>query len=202
MTDEEYVSHDWEDLKGIIARNDLGALKRKPSDLARYLAWSSETKRQFGSIMNFICQVRLQWHLPGNPSAIADSGAVLPFKNPIPFADPSDYKILHNDWPYGMAPGITHLVVWSRTPIPVKEDGDGDMTDESRSLIEGFIQRTFVNRLAKEPEIFQDPQEHVLWFKNWTALQSVRALDHAHILVRDVPNEIIYEWTGESPPKN
>ena len=37
----------------------------------------------------------------------------------------------------------------------------------------------------------------VLWCKNWTALQSVRTLEHIHVLVKDVPDEIIVEWTGD-----
>ncbi|KAJ5662795.1 hypothetical protein N7462_011721 [Penicillium macrosclerotiorum] len=254
MTDEEFVAHDWDDLKAIIgtssptrlqffpplnhprpqfclffspslihaARNDLGALKRRPSDLRRYLTWTANTKAQYGSIMNFICQQRLKWHFPNaDPNAAtngttastlttsisngassaaiqAPSGPLVTFKNPRPFADPEDYRILRNDWPYGLSPGISHLVVWLRTPIPVKS-AEGHLTDESRALIESFVQRTFVARLAKDTQgRFPDPESHVLWFKNWVGLQSVRALEHVHILVRDVPDEILTEWSGES----
>ncbi|KAF4162738.1 hypothetical protein CNMCM6936_001714 [Aspergillus lentulus] len=243
MTDEQFVPHDWDNLKDIIvmgttphrvplplmhplhfqyrinqhkreylmmarlsphtARNDLGALKRKPSDLFRYLSWSRDTKAQYGSITNFICKRRLGWHLPepagtsdSSGTAVADSEPVFPYNNPIPFADPSDYKILRNDWPYGLAPGIAHLCVWLRTPVPVQEHG-GDLTHESRALIEEFVQRTFVDRLAREG--YSNPEDRVLWFKNWTALQSVRSLEHIHVLVRDVPESILFEWTQEPP---
>ncbi|KAJ5164000.1 uncharacterized protein N7500_005830 [Penicillium coprophilum] len=192
MTDEEFVYHDWEDLKSIIARNDLGVLMRKPSDLRRYLAWTHETKTQYGTIMNYICQQRLKWHLPQNTA----SGTPSAFKNPIPFADPEDYKILRNDWPYGVSPGISHLVVWLRTPIPV-QSSEGHLTDESRAMINNFVQKTFVDRLAKDHRNFSDPESHVLWFKNWVGLQSVRALEHVHILVRDVPEDILFEWANE-----
>ncbi|KAJ5160888.1 uncharacterized protein N7482_007892 [Penicillium canariense] len=213
MTDEQFVAHDWDDLRDIIARNDLGALKRRPSDLRRYLAWSAEIKAQYGSIMNYICQQRLHW-APGhqstangtaNGSTSAPQSAVpagiqsgpIPFTNPRPFADPSDYKILRNDWPYGLDPGISHLVVWLRTPIPVKSD-EGHLTEESRALIEGFVQKTFVRRLAEDAgQRFPEPHAQVLWFKNWVGLQSVRALEHVHVLVRDVPEDILVEWSGE-----
>lgn len=121
----------------------------------------------------------------------------MPYKNPRPFADPEDYRILRNDWPYGLEPGISHLVVWLRTPFAVKSE-EGHLTDESRELIEKFVRKTFVNRLAEDVARFPDPESHVLWFKNWVGLQSVRALEHVHILVRDVPEEILYEWSGES----
>ncbi|KAJ5943673.1 hypothetical protein N7516_003841 [Penicillium verrucosum] len=199
MTDEEFVYHDWEDLKSIIARNDLSALRRKPSDLRRYLAWTQETKAQYGTIMNYICQKRLKWHLPvntanGTGSAVIQQSGT--FKNPRPFADPEDYKILRNDWPYGLTSGISHLVVWLRTPIPVQSN-EGHLTDESRAMINSFVQKTFVDRLAKDPRNFSDPDSHVLWFKNWVGLQSVRALEHVHILVRDVPEDIVFEWAKE-----
>ncbi|PYH95276.1 hypothetical protein BO71DRAFT_398189 [Aspergillus ellipticus CBS 707.79] len=202
QTDEEFILHDWDDLKSIIARNDLGILKRKPSDLIRYLAWSKQTKLEYGTITNYICQQRLGWHIPtsttastGTGTVVTDSGPVFPFKNPVPFADPSDYKILRNDWPYGVSPGISHLVVWLRTPVPVKPE-NGDVTDESRALIEGFVQRTFGERLVGE----KDAGDRVLWFKNWTALQSVRSLEHIHVLLRDVPEDLLWEWTGEGTP--
>ena len=187
------------------ARNDLGALKRKPSDLRRYLAWTAATKAQYGSIMNYICQQRLHWPLPTTSLAAgiespSGPGRLVAFKNPRPFAEPEDYKILRNDWPYGLEPGISHLVVWLRTPIPVKSD-EGHLTDESRALIDDFVHRTFVQRLAEDVSgRFSDPESHVLWFKNWVGLQSVRALEHVHILVRDVPEEILLEWSGESAP--
>ncbi|KAL4760009.1 GIG1 family protein [Aspergillus foveolatus] len=186
QTDEEFAYHGWEELKDIIARGDLGILKRKPSDLVRYLAWTKETKAKYGTIINYICQRRLGWQLPTEGPS---------FNNPIPFADPADYKILRNDWPYGLAKGIAHLVVWSRTPIPV-QDADGVITAESHALIENFVQRTFVDRLAREDGV-KNPQDRVLWFKNYIALQSVRGLEHVHILLRDVPDRFIYEWTGE-----
>ncbi|KAJ5826390.1 hypothetical protein N7474_003528 [Penicillium riverlandense] len=214
MNDADFVPHDWDDLKDIIARDDLGALKRRPSDLRRYLAWSRETKMRYGTVMEYICQRRLNWQsTPTSPAGsesegsnstatptAAPAGTVFAFKNPVPFADPEDYKILRNDWPYGVSPGISHLVVWLRTPIAVKSY-EGHLTDESRALIVDFVQKKFVARLAQDPERFPDPQSHVMWFKNWVGLQSVRALEHVHILVRDVPEEILVEWTGESAPE-
>lgn len=73
------------------------------------------------------------------------------------------------------------------------------MTPESRKLIDAFVNRTFVRRLELEGSA--DADERVLWFKNWGALQSVRGLEHIHVLVRDVPEAIIEEWTGEVRPE-
>lgn len=170
------------------------------------MVWTSDIKSSYGSITNYICQRRLKWWTPDLASPLTQKPETLtlpeiPYRNATPFADPSDYRVLRNDWPYGVTPDITHIVVWSKTPIATKPE-NGDVTDESRAIIESFVDRTFVQRLQKvagfehtDKDVIR--KENVLWFKNWTALQSVRSLEHFHVLLRGVPNAIITEWTDE-----
>ena len=113
-------------------------------------------------------------------------------KDSRPFAAHEDYKILLNDWPYGFEEGIVHIVVWLKTRIPVQEP-DGFLLPESKKMLQNFIQGTFIDRLEQAGIQGQDK---VQWFKNWISLQSVRGLDHFHVLVRDVPPAIIAEWTS------
>ncbi|KAL9636413.1 MAG: hypothetical protein Q9164_002833 [Protoblastenia rupestris] len=194
LGDEHFVPHDWEELKNIIATNNLSILKRKPSDLKRYILWTNKTKAKYGSMTNFVCKERLHW--TPLPSSIAASDPVFECKNERPFASPADYKILRNDWPYGLATGITHLVVWLKTRISVQQP-EGFLLPESTELIQGFVQKTFIDRLAKEGI---DTEDRVQWFKNWVGLQSVRGLDHFHVLVRDVPETMVEEWTQNGSP--
>ncbi|THC91536.1 hypothetical protein EYZ11_008999 [Aspergillus tanneri] len=184
QTDEEYEPHSWDELKWIIAENRLELFKRLPSHLRRYIKWSTSVKDQYGSILNYICQERLRWD---------QQHSKVIFKDPTPFASPCDYCIRFNDWPYGVAPGIRHLVVWLKTQLPVQEDGN--LTAESRARIQTFVSATFVQRLAREnhPDA---PEDRVLWFKNWAALQSVSALEHFHVMVRDAREETLREWIG------
>jgi Protein of unknown function (DUF3605) len=132
--------------------------------------------KEYGSISNFVITHRLPWGSP--PFA---------FSSPIPMASPDDYKILINDWPYGFTDEITHIVVWSKTPIATDEE-TGDMTTESRKVLGDFVRRTFEERLG---------EGNVLWFKNWVHLQSVRALEHFHVLVRGASVDDLEFWTGE-----
>jgi hypothetical protein len=166
--------------------NNLSVLKRKPSDLRRYIAWTAETKAQYGTITEYILQNRLPkaWGLP-------------PFvpESQVPFDAASDYKVLLNDWPYGLTPEITHIVVWSRTPIPTDPE-TGDLTTESRAQVENFVKTYFVDTLGARGE------QQVLWFKNWVALQSVRTLEHFHVLVRNVDDDTLERWTGERPRRS
>ena len=146
--------------------------------------WSKAMRDQYGSILTYICSERLHWELKdGN----------VPFKNATPFADTSDYCIRFNDWPYGFAPGIRHLVVWLKTPF--RADQEGHLTPESRAQIDAFVSATFGQRLAQEKSE-HPPNDRVLWFKNWTALQSVAALEHFHVMVRGASDEVLKEWVG------
>lgn len=145
------------------------------------MQWTRETKAQYGSMTSYILAKRLPaaWGQPPfNP------------KSTIPFEDPSDYKVLINDWPYATEPDITHLVVWTRTLIPTDPD-KGDLTPESRALIKDFVKWYFVDPLGPGGE------ERILWFKNWVALQSVRTLEHFHVMVRGVDEVMLERWTGE-----
>ena len=132
---------------------------------------------------------RLKWHLL--PTSTPETGPRFAVQDPVPFANPADYKIMPNDWPYGMDDGITHLIVWLKVRLE-SEPARGDMTPRSRQQIDEFVQKTFTDRVSNLP----GPKEKVMWFKNWTSLQSVPGMEHVHVLVRDVPQEIIDEWTG------
>lgn len=145
------------------------------------MRWTAETKAAYGSMTNYLLENRL-------PKA----WGTLPFTpvSPIPFAEPSDYRVLKNDWPYGLTPDITHIVVWTRTLIPT-DPQTGDVTPESRRLIRDFVGRFFIDKLGPGGE------GRVMWFKNWVALQSVRSLEHIHVLVKDVDAETVEEWTRE-----
>ena len=124
----------------------------------------------------YLIQSKLPW---GSPP--------FTFKSTIPFENPADYQILVNDWPYAFTSDLTHIVVWSKTPIATDEQR-GDVTEESRRIIEAFVQKTFAERLG---------DDRVLWFKNWVSLQSVRALEHVHVLVRGAQKEDLEFWTGK-----
>lgn len=193
--DVDFQPHTWENLKQIIATNDLESLRHWPSDLKRYLQWTRTTKETYGNIINYICKERLHWDSLPTPNP--DEGPTFEVANPIPFADQRDFKILYNDWPYGMTSDITHIVVWLKNRLPV-DDEEGDLTPEARKLVEGFVERSLVSRVQKEGG--KGWNDRVMWFRNWTGLQSVRGLDHLHVLVRGVQKEIIDEWTGGRTP--
>jgi len=159
------------------------------------MKWSSETRAEYGSVPNFVMKERLKWR--PLPSSTPLTGPTFEVKNPVPFADEADYRILVNDWPYGLAPGIKHIIVWLKRRLE-SEPVRGDMTLKSRRQVEDFIQSKFIDRVKVSP----GEQEKIIWFKNWTALQSIPGMEHIHVLVRDVPEDIIKEWTDGDRPIN
>ncbi|KAF1988901.1 hypothetical protein K402DRAFT_391601 [Aulographum hederae CBS 113979] len=186
MKDEDYNRMTWEELKDVIARNDLDALTRFPSDLRAYRTWSAATKAEYGSMTKYLLDVRLKWApLPTDPPT-------LECENPVPFAARNDYKILPNDWPYGLAAGISHVVVWLKTPLPAIPE-TGELSREGCETVGKFVEETF-GKYVQDEEKFDD---RILWFKNWTRLQSIRGLEHLHVLLRDVPEEELVKMYDE-----
>ena len=79
--------------------------------------------------------------------------------------------------------------MWSKVRLPVQQP-DGYLTPESTALVKDFVQQTFTDRLVRIGRSSDD----VLWFRNWTGLQSVRGLEHVHVLVRNAPKELLDGW--------
>ena len=133
-------------------------------------------------------QKRLKWS--PLPSSTPESGPKFALAHPEPFHDKRDFNCLPNDWPYGFDVGIVHLIVWLKHRLE-SEPVRGDLIPKSRKQVAEFVQRTFVDRVQDVP----GDREKILWFKNWTALQSVPGMEHIHVLVRDLPEAVIAEWT-------
>lgn len=132
-------------------------------------------KRSFGSVLHFIQHERLQW------STINPSGAA-------PFQNPSDYKIRYNDWPYGIDLDIVHLVVWTKFELQ-EDQNNGDLTAQARSEVEEFVNQTF----CAEDGVSRDS---LAWFRNWSSLKSVRALEHVHVMLYKPNADFLRRITG------
>ena len=140
---------------------------------------------------HYILQEQLHWISlsPSSPTNSAPDPSTFALSSPHPFTSPNDYLILPNDWPYGVSPNILHLVVWLKHRLSVS-DSSGHLTPEAVQFIESFVQETF------EKPLGDAGKERVLWFKNSVILQSVRGVEHFHVLVRDAPVNVIEGWVG------
>lgn len=212
----------WADVQDIVAKMDLSRFTRRPSDLRNYLRWKYVIERDYSvvdettgerisGVVMYLLIVRLKgcW---GNKLPLSADGRTL-------FQDVAkDIRILSNDFPYALEKGIVHVVVWSRVRIPVEDievseqhennstdntsnnNNNGELkkalltptskiTDEARTLIQRYVDLNFVEGLGL-------PKENVLWFKNWTALQSIPAMEHFHVMILNPPMEKLESLYG------
>ncbi|KAF2995828.1 hypothetical protein E8E13_002099 [Curvularia kusanoi] len=183
LRDADYTPHSWANLHHLISTNQLDELKRWPSQLKAYLAWTAHVKERYGSATAYLLSQRLFWE------TIDDGSGAMVFevRNVVPFADGQDFKILRNDWPYGHEEGVRHICVWLKQRLPV--DAEGALSEEGRGMVERFVDGEF---RVKAGEVERGSK--VLWFKNSTSLQSVRSLEHLHVLVRNVDEEVLKQW--------
>ncbi|KAI1461879.1 hypothetical protein F4805DRAFT_453116 [Annulohypoxylon moriforme] len=175
--DSFYRRSTWPEVQKIVAENRLDAFRRVPSDLRRYLQYCWTLKRDYGSVMNFVLGHRLHWEAP-----------ITPRGKPFEFDD--DVKILWNDWPYGIDEKIVHLVVWTKFDL-AEDPVTSDLTDEARAAIDGYVQKTFGSRVARD---------RYIWFKNWKSLKSVHAVEHFHVMLFDPDPKFIDEITNGDIP--
>ncbi|EHK48095.1 uncharacterized protein TrAtP1_000812 [Trichoderma atroviride] len=176
--DAEYRTQSWEEVSYLIRTNNLERFQRIPSNLRRYKAFTYRLGKLHGSIANFVLGQRLRWELP-----------VVPRGAPFQYED--DYKILHNDWPYGLDPRIVHLVVWTKFELKAVS-ATGDLTDKARREIDDFVTKTFRSRV---------PSNQVMWFKNWAALKSIHAVEHFHVMLFNPDPDFIKEVTNGDVPQ-
>jgi hypothetical protein len=171
--DDEFEEFTWQEVKHLISEpsrqvqyhadgltrwkgtNRIDQFQRPPLQLRRYLKFMHDITKRHGSIMTFVQKYRLQW------------STVVPSQM-RPFTNPKDYKILYNDWPYGLDKDIVHLVVW--TKFELEDDPmTGDLTPQARREIEEFVLQTFCGADGSA-------REQLVWFKNWKSLKSIHAL--------------------------
>ncbi|KAI1504360.1 hypothetical protein F5X99DRAFT_36936 [Biscogniauxia marginata] len=177
--DAEYRPLTWAEVRQLVASNRLDLFRRWPTALRRYRQYTWQLARDHGSVMNFVLARRLGWAAPVEPTPGAR-----------PFEREDDLKILWNDWPYGIDERIVHLVVW--TKFGLEEDpATTDLTDEARAEIDAYVRRTFGSRV---------PEGDYIWFKNWSSLKSVHAVEHFHVMLYDPDPAFIDEITNGDVP--
>ncbi|KAL1868679.1 hypothetical protein Daus18300_005813 [Diaporthe australafricana] len=170
--DEDYRAQTWQQVVGFIRTDSLADFRRWPSELRRYREYIWELKRAYGSVMNFMLKERLGWSEPVVPQGSQ------------PFECQEDFKILMNDWPYGLDKRIVHLVVWTRFDLPDNR--------ETEAEIEAFVDRTF------SPGV---PLDKRIWFKNPPSLKSVHSVEHIHVMLFDPDPDFVRHVTNGDVPR-
>ncbi|TAQ88015.1 hypothetical protein B7494_g3661 [Chlorociboria aeruginascens] len=175
--DSSYHIATWPETQRYVADNRLDLFQRIPSQLRLYLAFIWKLEQEHRSVMQFILEKRLGWSEP-----VESEG--------MPFENDSNWKILWNDWPYGIDDRIAHLVVWTKFELE-DDPATDDLTEKGRREIDEFVEKTFRRRVGSE---------NVIWFKNWRSLKSVHAVEHFHVMLYDPDPEFVKEITNGDTP--
>lgn len=199
QTDEEFRPHTWSDLKLMIADCDYARVKRFPSQLRRYIDWSNAIKDdpRYGSSTAYIKKEVVRW-TDKDLQALASN---------VPLADDDDFQVLLTEWPYALEPGVSHFVVWLKHFLDVGEDGD--LTKESRELVDAFVDRWFRRRIecrtleaGEGLEALHNRQrcDLAIWGKAKKMYNTVTGVEHFHVWVRDLPDAFVESlvWRGIS----
>ncbi|KAK1079791.1 hypothetical protein LTR33_006096, partial [Friedmanniomyces endolithicus] len=173
--DSDYIRQSWPRVQQLVRENRPDLFQRVPSDLRLYKEYCAKLVEEFGSVMRFVVEERLGWG--GGKVDLEVEGGL---------EDPANYKILQNDWPYGIDSRIVHLVVWTKFPL-LTNPATEDLTPEAHAEIERVVDETFVAKCGREK---------VVWFRNWTSLKSIQAVEHFHVMLFDPEAEFVREVTG------
>ncbi|TDL23125.1 hypothetical protein BD410DRAFT_747072 [Rickenella mellea] len=129
----------WKQLKTFVNSGDLGLLKRDKALQRRYDEWAKGVKQQYGSMVNYLLQFRLQWGEPDTFSLLPSTVQIIPsvatahpiqkYDNGLPVVpsdgpkyftsntEPEFISIIQNDWPYSVPTEVEHTLVWTCIPI-------------------------------------------------------------------------------------
>lgn len=181
-------AYSWEEVRHIISTNTLEAFARSLEQTERYHLFKRELKQKKTTIFKHMLQHELQWFDPSSNDGITDILIIddkrlkVGNKSTQLFACAEDLKILPNHFPYYFEPDVRHYCVWTKLAIPSDNSDLGDLTPETRAIIDAYVHKTFIEGLGISPD-------NLVWFRNWAALQSVQAISHIHVIIKGITDE-------------
>ncbi|PVH18214.1 uncharacterized protein CXQ87_001132 [Candidozyma duobushaemuli] len=161
----------WPEVKDIVRYNDLDA----------YLAFKRLLKQQNSTVFRHIVTQTLGWRRLEELDGVKDDKITVEASGDPIFTNPDDLKIVRNDFPYYFEDDVTHLCVWTKKKIESDPNSSiGDLSQETRNIIERYVDQTF----------------NLVWFRNWEALQSVKEISHVHVVVKGMTREQVAQVLG------
>lgn len=177
ISDRPYT---WREVQEIIRTNQLEHFARSQYQTERYHDFKLQLKHNNTTIFKHMVIKELQWF---DNNDIEDHKIEIKSASDKLFTCKEDLKILPNHFPYYFEKDVKHFCVWSKLKIPSDENSElGDLSPSMRQLIEAYIDKTFVQGLGIN-------RDNLVWFRNWEALQSVKAISHVHVIVKGITPE-------------
>lgn len=169
----------WNKVAYLIKTYELDKLGRSESQLQAYHDFKSDMASKNIDLTTNLLINTMHW-LPSTTDihmTSADSLKLITYKDPRPFANTEDVYISMNEFPYFIKEKTLHLLIWVKFPMPPDPTSEiGDIDDNTKAVIDKYIRRNFI-------EILGIPGDKLLWWKNYTVVQSIKTIPHIHVLV-------------------
>lgn len=173
----------WHQVQEIVQNNDLELFARSLPQIEHYHEFKRLLIANGTTVFKHLVANSLNWCNQQDLEGIEDSQISIPRSGAGLFKNANDLKIIPNDFPYNLEKNITHLCVWSKVAIESDPSSElGDISDETRLVIEEYVCAKFVDQLGIQ-------RDHLVWFRNWGAIQSVKEISHIHVLIKDMTND-------------
>lgn len=169
----------WNQLTHYIESYQLDKLGRSKEQLQAYRNFKKEMAQKNISITTNLMINEMHWLPKDTDPHLSSDEAVklIKYNDPRPFANPGDVFIALNKFPYYIKEKTIHLLVWVKFPmLPDPKSEIGDIDDHTKAIIEKYIHKTFVQNLGIR-------RDHLVWWKNYTRIQSIKAIPHIHVLI-------------------
>lgn len=169
----------WSQITHLVGTYQLEKLGRSQSQLKSYHDFKKMMAEKGVSLTTNLMINTMHW-LPADTDIHLSSEDALKrikYKDARPFANPEDVYISINEFPYYIKERTIHLLVWVKSPmLPDPQSDIGDIDDAMKETIEKYVMATFVRKLGV-------PRDHLVWWKNYAKIQSIRTIPHIHILI-------------------
>ncbi|PNW77700.1 hypothetical protein CHLRE_10g447900v5 [Chlamydomonas reinhardtii] len=154
--------HTWEELQTVIGSKDpeaLGILGRSQEQLDIYIQQRTEILKEWASVGD-----SLRYRLFGSPTKLNEEGKLVVDSDNDHTARDCHIMVMRNEFGYFLDEGLEHINIWcSDRPL-------------SAEVIEAIIRERL-------------PCEDYLWFVNPPQYQSIKAIWHAHVMVKGLKEE-------------
>ncbi|KAI5952995.1 hypothetical protein CANMA_005020 [Candida margitis] len=187
----------WTQIQQIVNANQLESFARSEEQYYKYQQFKSDLSSQGITLNDHVLKDELQWKQSDIRCQTSPATKSLPREYSISqpqdliFYSDDDIKIIYNKFPYYFKDSVIHLCVWSKLIIPDDINSpEGDISPLTKRIIERYLKKTFIDKGVSK--------NNLVWFRNWTSLQSVRSVSHIHVLLHDVDDGLIQKLLGTS----
>lgn len=184
----------WTQIQQIVKANELESFARSEEQYHSYQQFKHDLSSQGITINDHVLKDELQWKQSDirhqtSTSSPPEYSTLQP--QDLIFYNRDDEKIIYNKFPYYFEDSVVHLCIWSKLTIPNDVNSPvGDISPLTKRIIERYLQKTFIEKGVSPDDI--------LWFRNWSSLQSIRSVSHIHVLLHDVDEHFIQKLIGTS----